>query len=710
MSLLRSTAISLIVMARVQPPDLKECKSFDVYMTELTVWEATPAEKSKRGALIAASLPNNSARYKKDLQDKFFEQVDGTKLVLVIEGGLEFVKTFLKKELGEADLYKSVRVWNELKDFYKSVRVRNELENLYKSVRVWNKLEDLYKSARVWNVLDECKQKPEESIDEFLDRFDRCYQLVTASSVSANIPAEIRAFMILKRACVSDTHKRLILSRMNLEDKTKMFEAMSKELKLILGGGPGHANVKYCKSDDAIKVEPLKSDDEVLITFNGNRYYREGFQGRDRGKGGGLGREYRVKPYDRHHQPRENRKDDKGQVTRCRYCDTKYHYQYNGADYIKVQESDDENSDSESGMEEIDHALATQLKDEFEEEMDNDYTIAKANDNKKREEEEIDINESVVAIKCVMNGNETLIDDKIVEVNGKRKMDIEDAENRLVLVIKVIGYHPSNQARMQFKRCDTVEFENNEQVIAAVINQEKAADVEGDDGETRSMGLNFVPSEKEDLYKKSIQRTILLMGGCVEAIEVVPAGIICRLVGVDQFLIKTSTITTFKEVHNIKVMKFSVYPFVRKAVEPKNKNPADLFKLWEGQVEGLKCLSKSDPMVHCRIEESGEHIIAGAGEFHLEICLKDLEEGHAQIPLKKSGPVVSYRETVYEESSIMCLFKSPNKHNRLFMKAVPMPDGLSEDIDNGEVNPRDDFKTRGRYLADKYDYDITEAR
>merc|ERR1712008_349325 len=68
------------------------------------------------------------------------------------------------------------------------------------------------------------------------------------------------------------------------------------------------------------------------------------------------------------------------------------------------------------------------------------------------------------------------------------------------------------------------------------------------------------------------------------------------------------------------------------------------------------------------------------------------------------------RETVSEESSIMCLSKSPNKHNRLFMRAQPMPDGLSEDIENGEVNPRDDFKTRGRYLADKYDYDITEAR
>jgi len=221
---------------------------------------------------------------------------------------------------------------------------------------------------------------------------------------------------------------------------------------------------------------------------------------------------------------------------------------------------------------------------------------------------------------------------------------------------------------------------------------------------TRIMGPNYVPGKKEDLYEKSIQRSILMMGGRVEAIEDVPAGNICGLVGVDQFLMKTGTITTSKEAHNMKVMKFSVSPVVRVAVEP--KNPADLPKL----VEGLKRLSKSDPMVQCMIEESGEHIIAGAGELHLEICLKDLEEDHAQIPLKKSDPVVSYRETVSEESSIMCLSKSPNKHNRLFMKAVPMPDGLAEDIDKGEVNPRDDFKTRGRYLADTYEYDITEAR
>ena len=74
------------------------------------------------------------------------------------------------------------------------------------------------------------------------------------------------------------------------------------------------------------------------------------------------------------------------------------------------------------------------------------------------------------------------------------------------------------------------------------------------------------------------------------------------------------------------------------------------------------------------------------GELHLEICLKDLEEDHAGIPLNKSPPVVSYRETVCEESSQVCLSKSPNKHNRLYLKAKPMPDGLPEDIDKGEVS------------------------
>merc|ERR1712121_88214 len=220
----------------------------------------------------------------------------------------------------------------------------------------------------------------------------------------------------------------------------------------------------------------------------------------------------------------------------------------------------------------------------------------------------------------------------------------------------------------------------------------------------RIMGPNYVHGKKEDLNVKNIQRTILMMGRTVEPIPSVPCGNICGLVGVDNYLVKTGTITTYEAAHNMRVMKFSVSPGVRVAVEP--KDPQQLPKL----VEGLKRLAKSDPMVLCFTEESGEHIIAGAGELHLEICLKDLEEDHAGIPLTKSPPVVSYRETVTSESSVQCLSKSPNKHNRIYMVAKPMPDGLPEDIDKGEVSDKQDFKIRGRYLSDKYEYNVDEAR
>merc|ERR1719420_2152930 len=184
------------------------------------------------------------------------------------------------------------------------------------------------------------------------------------------------------------------------------------------------------------------------------------------------------------------------------------------------------------------------------------------------------------------------------------------------------------------------------------------------------MGPNYQPGSKNDLHVKNIQRTVLMMGGKVEAVPDVPCGNTVALVGVDQFLMKQGTITTAEDAHNIKVMKYSVSPVVRVAVAV--KNASDLPKL----VDGLKKLSKSDPLVQCITEESGEHIIAGCGELHVEICLKDLVEEYAKCEIKKGDPVVLYKETITEESSQMCLSKSPNKHNRLYFKAEPMPEEL----------------------------------
>ena len=218
----------------------------------------------------------------------------------------------------------------------------------------------------------------------------------------------------------------------------------------------------------------------------------------------------------------------------------------------------------------------------------------------------------------------------------------------------------------------------------------------------RILGPNYVPGEKKDLYVKSIQRTVLCMGRRQDSIDTVPAGNTVACVGLDQFISKNATITGEQELeaHTLKAMKFSVSPVVRVAVECKNSQ--DLPKL----VEGLKRLSKSDPMVQCQIEETGEHIVAGAGELHLEICLKDLQEdfmGGAEIRI--SDPVVSFRETVSATSSRIVMSKSPNKHNRLYFQATYMEEGLAEAIDAGDVTPRDEPKARGRFLAEKFGWD-----
>jgi elongation factor 2 len=220
----------------------------------------------------------------------------------------------------------------------------------------------------------------------------------------------------------------------------------------------------------------------------------------------------------------------------------------------------------------------------------------------------------------------------------------------------------------------------------------------------RIMGPNYVPGKKSDLWVKNIQRTLIMMGRFQEQVQDIPAGNTCGLVGVDQYLLKSGTITTHDEAHCIKTMKFSVSPVVRCAVEPKKAQ--DLPKL----VEGRKRLAKSDPMVLCYTEESGEHIIAATGELHLEICLKDLQEDFMGTDVKVSDPVVSYRESCSATSSQTCLSKSPNKHNRLYMEAHPLSEELSDAIEAGKISAKDDPKLRARAMADEYGWDVTDAR
>jgi len=187
-----------------------------------------------------------------------------------------------------------------------------------------------------------------------------------------------------------------------------------------------------------------------------------------------------------------------------------------------------------------------------------------------------------------------------------------------------------------------------------------------------------------------------MMGRVVEQIADVPCGNTVALVGVDQYILKSGTLTTVEDAHNIADMKYSVSPVVKIAV--KAKDGKDLPKL----VEGLKKLSKSDPLVVCTTEESGEHVIAGCGELHVEICLKDLRDEYAQCDFTVSDPVVSYRETVTGTSSQTCLAKSPNKHNRIYLVAEPLDEEVSKGIEDGPLGPKADAKERTKLLKEKF--------
>ena len=219
----------------------------------------------------------------------------------------------------------------------------------------------------------------------------------------------------------------------------------------------------------------------------------------------------------------------------------------------------------------------------------------------------------------------------------------------------------------------------------------------------RILGPKYVPGGDKDLYIKPIQRIVRMMGKHVESITEGRCGNTVGLLGIDKFLYKVGTITTSEVCHPIKSMKYSVSPIVRVAVSTPNKT--DKPKL----ISGLEKLAKAESLVQCYREESGENIIAGSGELHLEICLHDLENEYARVPIIKSEPIVSYRETVTTRSSVECLVKSTNKHNRLYITAEPIKEELVIDIEEGRMSGLSD-KERNRILREKYSWEESDTK
>lgn len=219
----------------------------------------------------------------------------------------------------------------------------------------------------------------------------------------------------------------------------------------------------------------------------------------------------------------------------------------------------------------------------------------------------------------------------------------------------------------------------------------------------RILGPNYQPGSSSDVQIKNVTSVGVMIGDRCISMPSIPAGNVVALTGVDKCLLKTATITTSSIAHNFRVMKFSVSPVVRVAVDV--KDPTDHAKL----IEGLKKLVQADSLVQV-FNENGQQVIAAAGELHLEICLTDLEKTHARCALKVATPIVTYRETITAGSQHTAFTKSTNKHNKFYMRAVPLEPGLAEAIESGRITSKQDPKERSKILVEEFRWDLATTK
>jgi len=177
--------------------------------------------------------------------------------------------------------------------------------------------------------------------------------------------------------------------------------------------------------------------------------------------------------------------------------------------------------------------------------------------------------------------------------------------------------------------------------------------------------------------KNRVQSVGIFMGGEREEVERVPAGNIAAVTGLKD-AIAGSTVTSvdmtpFESIEHISE------PVITKSIEARNMD--DLPKL----IQVLQQVSKEDPTIRIEInEDTGEHLLSGQGELHLEVITQRIERKRG-IPVHTGEPIVVYREAP-QMASREVEGVSPNRHNKFYVTVEPLPEDVVEAIRRGEVS------------------------
>ncbi len=187
---------------------------------------------------------------------------------------------------------------------------------------------------------------------------------------------------------------------------------------------------------------------------------------------------------------------------------------------------------------------------------------------------------------------------------------------------------------------------------------------------------------------EKVQQVALYMGPDRVLVNTAIAGNIVALVGLHDVYagetVSEGEITPFEKI------KHHSEPVVTKSVEA--KNPKDLVKL----VEVLHKIAKEDPTIRVEInQQTGEHLLSGMGELHLEIIEYKIEKERG-VGITTSPPIVVYHEAVASAGPTID-GKSPNKHNKFKLSVEPLEESVVKAFEEGEIHD----KMKGKDLQER---------
>lgn len=173
----------------------------------------------------------------------------------------------------------------------------------------------------------------------------------------------------------------------------------------------------------------------------------------------------------------------------------------------------------------------------------------------------------------------------------------------------------------------------------------------------------------------TVKNLYLLMGRELEALDVVPAGNILGIGGLENHILKSATISSTLACPAFTTLPFDVRPIVRVAVEP--LHPSNMSALRRG----MCLLNQADPIVEVLVQETGEYVLVGTGEVHIQRCVDDLKKRYANVELKVSDPIIPFRETVVLPPKVDMV-------NELVQNEfLPVGKATSKDREKNEVQP-----------------------